>query len=150
MIFGIAGAGLRISSGSGWRGHYSNGPCLGSMPLHSGFVFRSAFLERLATASDLQELLPPAAADASTFADGFEVVAVVLLNVPKDRSDFFRTAVELTLCFGELALRLGFKRSDLIGDFVWIEIRDDVVHRLRPRCCCLGSASTRRPALSFT
>src|SRR5271169_6738965 len=69
----VAGLGLRLGSGFGWSGHYCNGPCLGPMPLHPGFVFRPAFLQRLATASDLQELFPAAAANPATFADGFEV-----------------------------------------------------------------------------
>jgi hypothetical protein len=35
------------------------------MALHSGFVFRPAFLQRLAAASDLQKLFPAAAANSS-------------------------------------------------------------------------------------
>ena len=75
------------------------------MPLHPGFVFRPAFLQRLATASDLQELFPAAAANPGTFADGFEVFWMMLLNIPKDGGDFLRATGKLGLC----GLRLGFE-----------------------------------------
>jgi hypothetical protein len=69
---------------------------------------------------------------------------VVLLNVPKDRGDFFR-------CFGELALRLGFERSDLVADSDRIEVRESVHRALRFGDRLVATladfATTRRAAL---
>src|SRR5450755_1918467 len=41
---------------------------------------------------------------------------VMLLNIPKDCSDFLRATFKLILRFGEFVLRLGFQRGDLVCD----------------------------------
>jgi hypothetical protein len=40
------------------------------------------------------------------------MLGVMLLNIPKDCSDFLRAAFKLILRFGEFVLRLGFQRGD--------------------------------------
>jgi hypothetical protein len=90
------------------------------MALHSGFVFRPAFLHRLAAASDLQKLFPAAAANSSMLADGFQVFGVMLLNIPKDHGDLRRAVIKSTL----RGLCLVFQRGDFGGDFDGIEVRE--------------------------
>jgi hypothetical protein len=70
---------------------------------------------------------------------------VMLLNIPKDCSDFLRAAFKLILRFGEFVLRLGFQRGDLVSDCNGVEI-GEIVHRRVP--LFLGSARIRRAALS--
>ena len=82
------------------------------MALHPGLVFRPAFFQRLAAASDLQKLLPAAAANPGAFANGFQVFGVMLLNIPKDRGDFRRAIIK----YAFRGLRLGFQRGDFVAD----------------------------------
>src|ERR1700720_757717 len=66
--------------------------------------------------------MPPTAADLGAFAYRVEMFGVMLLNFPKDCSDFLRAAFKLILRFGEFVLRLRFQRGDLVCDCNGVEI----------------------------